>query len=110
MNDDFNTREGIAALFQLARVSNNYDFSALNPKILKDLIGIFETYGHNVLGLFNIEAIKEKLESEIEELISERVQAREAKDWAKSDSIRDKLKDMGIEIQDTPEGTKWRRV
>ena len=43
-------------------------------------------------------------------MIKERTKARESKDWAKSDSIRDKLKDMGIEIQDTPEGTKWRRV
>ena len=110
MNDDFNTREGIAALFQLARISNNYEFSDLDPKISKDLIGIFETYGHNVLGLFNIEAITEKLESEIETLIAERVKAREAKDWSTSDSIRDRLETMGIEIQDTPEGTKWRRV
>tara|TARA_B100000686_G_scaffold94845_1_gene101397 strand:+ start:1146 stop:2594 length:1449 start_codon:yes stop_codon:yes gene_type:complete len=110
MNDDFNTREGIAALFQLARVSNNYDFSELNPKITKDLIGIFEIYGHKVLGLFNIETIDSSLEFEIENMIKERTKARESKDWAKSDSIRDKLKDMGIEIQDTPEGTKWRRV
>ncbi len=110
MNDDFNTREGIAALFQLARISNNYIFSKLDPQISKDLINIFEKYGHDVLGLFNLESIDEILESQIEDLISERVKAREAKDWVKSDSIRDKLKQMGIEIQDTPSGTKWRRI
>ena len=45
----------------------------------------------------------------IKYLITEREQARKAKDWPKSDSIRDDLKAMGIEIQDTPHGTKWRR-
>ena len=110
MNDDFNTREGIAALFQLARVSNNYDFSELNSDISKDLIDIFEKYGHNVLGLFNHEPIEDSLEAEIESMLVERAKARENKDWSKSDSIRDKLKAMGIEIQDTPHGAKWRRI
>jgi cysteinyl-tRNA synthetase len=110
MNDDFNTREGIAALFQLARVSNNFDFSKLNSDISKDLIDTFEKYGHNVLGLFNHETIDDSLEVEIETMLVERAKARENKDWSKSDSIRDKLKDMGIEIQDTPQGAKWRRV
>ena len=110
MNDDFNTREGIAALFQLARVSNNYDFSDLNSEISTDLIHIFEKYGHNVLGLFSNENIDESLEAEIDNMLAEREEARDSKDWAKSDSIRDKLKDMGIEIQDTPDGAKWRRI
>ncbi len=110
MNDDFNTREGIAALFQLVRVSNNYDFSKLNSDISKDLIDTFEKYGHNVLGLFNHETIDDSLEEEIETMLVKRAKARENKDWSKSDSIRDKLKDMGIEIQDTPNGAKWRRI
>ena len=79
-------------------------------QISKDLINIFEKYGHDVLGLFNLETIDEILESQIEDLIFERAKAREAKDWVKSDSIRDKLKHMGIEIQDTPDGAKWRRI
>jgi len=110
MNDDFNTREGIAALFQLARISNNYEFSELDSKISKDLIEVFEKYGHNVLGLFSHETIDDSLESEIENMLFERAKARESKDWVKSDSIRDKLKNMGIEIQDTPDGAKWRRI
>ena len=56
------------------------------------------------------EIIDNSLEDEIESLISERNSAREAKDWSKSDSIRDRLHSMGIEIQDTPDGTKWRRI
>ena len=110
MNDDFNTREGIAELFQLARISNNYELSDIDSNLLKSLVDIFETYGHNFLGLFSSEIIEETMEDEIESLISERNLAREAKDWSKSDSIRAKLQDMGIEIQDTPDGTKWRRI
>ena len=57
-----------------------------------------------------IQLLDDHLLYEIESLIEERKLAREAKDWSKSDSIRDKLKAMGIEIQDTPKGTKWRRI
>jgi cysteinyl-tRNA synthetase len=110
MNDDFNTREGISELFQLARISNNFDVSKLDSDLLKSLVDTFEIYGYNVLGLFSSEIIDDGLEGKIESLISERNLAREAKDWSKSDSIRDRLQAMGIEIQDTPDGTKWRRI
>jgi len=110
MNDDFNTREGIAALFQLARVSNNYNVSELDSKLVKNLIDTFKIYGNEVLGLFSSEKIDKDLAKEIEKLITDRDSARQAKDWAKSDSIRDKLRAMGVEIQDTPNGTKWRRI
>ena len=110
MNDDFNTREAIAALFQLSRISNNYDYSEIDTAVLNEVIGIFELYGNSVLGLFAVDAIDSNLESEIEQLILDRDEARKSKDWSKSDSIRDKLMSIGIEIQDTPEGTKWRKV
>ena len=74
------------------------------------MLNTFETYGTNVLGLFSSEYIDNELESQISQLIIDRNQARETKDWAKSDSIRDKLSAMGIQIQDTPEGTKWNRI
>tara|TARA_B100000029_G_scaffold371365_1_gene365290 strand:+ start:2120 stop:3568 length:1449 start_codon:yes stop_codon:yes gene_type:complete len=110
MNDDFNTREGIAALFQLARISNNYDYSELEPTLKKSLASTFEIYGSQVLGLFSSESIDSDLETKIQHLILERDKARKAKNWAESDLIREKLKLMGIEIQDTPDGTKWRRI
>ena len=110
MNDDFNTREGIAALFQLARVSNKYEVSELESKLVKDLLDTFKIYGNEVLGLFSSEKIDTKLVNEVESLIEQRKLAREAKNWSQSDSIRDKLKAMHIEIQDTPAGTKWRRI
>ncbi|MEC7686914.1 MAG: DALR domain-containing protein, partial [Candidatus Thermoplasmatota archaeon] len=110
MNDDFNTREAIAALFQLSRISNNYDYSVIDNEVLNEVIEIFEVYGNGVLGLFTVDALDLNLESKIEQLILDRDEARKSKDWSKSDSIRDKLMSMGIEIQDTPKGTKWRKI
>ena len=110
MNDDFNTREAIAALFQLSRISNNYDYSVIDTLVLNEVIGIFELYGNKVLGLFVVDTLESNFSSEVEQLILDRDLARKSKDWPKSDSIRNKLLSMGIEIQDTPEGTKWRKI
>ena len=85
MNDDFNTREAIAALFQLSRISNNYDYSVIDTVVLNEVIGTFELYGNKVLGLFSVDVLDSKLESEIEKLISDRDKARKSKDWTKSD-------------------------
>jgi len=49
------------------------------------------------------------LDEEIEQLINERIAARKAKDFARSDQIRDELKEQGIILEDTPQGTRWRR-
>ena len=110
MNDDFNTREGIAELFQLSRIANNFNPDELDLDLKNDLLKTFETYGTNVLGLFSSESLDNVIEAKIHQLISDRDKARESKDWAQSDSIRDELTEMGIQIQDTPEGTKWNRI
>ena len=110
MNDDFNTREGIAELFQLSRLANNFNPDELSLELKTNLLDTFETYGTNVLGLFSSESFDNEIEAKINKLINDRDQAREMKDWVKSDSIRDKLSAMGIQIQDTPEGTKWNRI
>ena len=110
MNDDFNTREAIASLFQLARTVNNFEFTSLDSGLLNELIAVFENLGHGVLGLFATEQLDQGFEMKVKELIFERDSARVSKDWSTSDTIRDKLKSMGVEIQDTPEGTKWRRI
>ncbi len=109
MNDDFNTREAIASLFQLARVANNHLPSSLTSDLRLELVKTFDYYGNQVLGLFPEDAKDDKFTDSIEQLIAERDAARATKDWSHSDSIRGKLAEMGIEVQDTPEGTKWRR-
>ena len=63
----------------------------------------------DVLGLIVLKK-EEALDSNIEELIEQRQAARKARDFAKADEIRDKLLEMGIELKDTREGVKWKRV
>ena len=70
----------------------------------------FSRLGGEVLGLFPGVEIDSDFESKIENLIAQRNDARAFKDWNKSDSIRDKLKDIGIEIEDTSEGTIWKLI
>jgi cysteinyl-tRNA synthetase len=110
MNDDFNTREGSAELFQRSRLANSFNPDELDLELKNNLLKTFETYGTNVLGLFSSESLDNDIEAKINQLISDRDKARQSKDWAKSDSIRDELTTMGIQIQDTPEETKWNRI
>ena len=110
MNDDFNTREALASLFQLARIANNHSESSLAPDLRSELVKTFDYYGNQVLGLFSEKITDASLLDSIVSLIAKREVARKAKDWSQSDSIREELADMGIEVQDTPEGTKWRRI
>ena len=64
----------------------------------------------DVLGLFTDEDLDSDFIAKIESLISSRDKARANKDWAKSDSIRDELSTLGIQIEDSPKGTKWRQI
>ena len=76
----------------------------------EELVKTLDFYGNQVLGLFSDSSTDEPPQAAIDNLIAKRDAAREAKDWSLSDSIRDELAQMGVEVQDTPEGTKWRRI
>lgn len=110
MEDDLNTADAIAALFEMVREINANISAASNSSvmIIELATNILKELG-NVLGLLQ-KAEKDSLNSEVEELISRRQQARKEKNWALSDSIRDQLKDMGIVLEDTPQGIRWRRI
>ena len=110
MNDDFNTREALAVLFQFSRLVNGYELELLTLDLQQKLLDIFVKLGGEVLGLFGKVEIDSEFKSQIEELITERKVARDAKDWELSDSIRDKLTSLGVEIQDTSSGTTWKLI
>ena len=110
MDDDFNTREALAVLFQFSRLVNGFELELLTKKLQDNLLGLFSDLGNNVLGLFNKKEIDSDFESKIENMIIQRNKARFAKDWEKSDSIRDKLTSLGVEIQDTSDGTTWKLI
>jgi cysteinyl-tRNA synthetase len=107
MEDDLNTADAIASLFDLVKFSN----SNLNEKSSKKLIQI--SYDlllelSDVLGILNKK--DEILEVEILDLIEKRTMARKNKDFKLADEIRDMLKEKGIVLEDTQEGVKWKRI
>ena len=108
MNDDLNTADGIAAIFELVRDANTTLNEGSSKAAVKAALDLFcELTG--VIGI----AVKEKendLESEIEDLIAKRQEARKNKDFALADQIRDDLLARGIILEDTREGVKWKKA
>ena len=108
MNDDFNTREALAVLFQFSRFINKYELDLLTSELQSKLLELFTKLGSEVLGLFTKDNLDLGFKAKIEDLISQRNEARSNKNWNKSDLIRDKLTSLGVEIQDTSDGTTWK--
>ena len=108
MEDDLNTADALAAVFTLVREINTAIQGGAGKAALEAFANVFDELT-GVLGLvYNRKT--DNLDSEIEELIEKRTQARKAKDFKTADQIRDQLKEMGIILEDTPQGVKWTRA
>ncbi|WP_294335518.1 cysteine--tRNA ligase [Clostridium sp.] len=108
MEDDFNTADAISAIFEIVRLSN----STISEESTKAYVSyVKETMDKlcDVLGIIT-EKKEEILDSEVEDLIAKRQQARKDKNFALADEIRGQLLDMGIILEDTREGVKWKRA
>ena len=108
MDDDFNTADAISAIFEIVRLSN----STISEASTKAYVSyVTETMDKlcDVLGIIT-EKKEEILDSEVEDLIAKRQQARKDKNFALADEIRGQLLDMGIILEDTREGVKWKRA
>ncbi|EOL49281.1 cysteine--tRNA ligase [Enterococcus phoeniculicola] len=107
MDDDFNTANGITLVYEFAKWLNTYSEEAVVSKTV--LSAGLEKY-RQWLSIFGIEFLSNELvDEEVDQLIEERIQARKNRDFARSDEIRDQLKEQGIILEDTPQGTRWRR-
>ena len=108
MDDDFNTPLAIAALHELVKAINTArDNNATDEQLQPAQAALRELTG--VLGLRLQEKTgSSEAEAQVNALIAERNEARKQKQWALSDQIRDQLKDLGVMIEDTKEGTTWR--
>lgn len=105
MDDDLNTADAIAAIFDIVYASNTALSGENSREVIEKTIALIRELG-NVLGLFQ-KSNEKSIDAEIEKMIEQRNKAREEKDWATADAIRDKLKEMNIVLKDTPLGVKW---
>lgn len=108
MDDDFNTALAMSYLFELTKIINTQLDENSSELFYKEVKKIFNTMS-DILGIKYKETELE-LSDEVKGLIEERQAARAAKDWAKADEIRDKLRDLNIELKDTPKGVTWKKI
>jgi len=107
MDDDFNTANAISVLFDLSKQANYYmQEQNTSEEVIQAFLDQFDKLG-NVLGVTFDST--ELLDEEIEMMIEQRIQARKDRNFALADEIRDKLKDLNIILEDTPQGTRWKR-
>lgn len=108
MDDDLNTADAVSVIFELVKFANS-NVTAENSRAL--ILAVREEILElgDVLGLI-LEKKEELLDEEIEGLIQERQEARKARNFARADEIRDQLLEKGIQLLDTREGVKWKRV
>lgn len=105
MEDDINTADALAVIFDLVRDANTHLKAESSKKLVQKTYDVFKTLTH-ILGI--VQKKQEiTLDEEIEALIEKRQQARAAKDWATADKIRDDLRKRGIILEDTPTGVRW---
>ena len=108
MDDDFNTADAIAVIFEIVKVANsNLNVESSKEVISKVLNKIIELA--DVLGIVAVKK-EELLDEEIEQLIEDRQNARKNKDFSKADEIRNLLLEKGIVLEDTREGVRWKRA
>ena len=109
MDDDLNTADALAVIFDHVREINtsiNDDFSSSKAKAALNML----TELTGVLGLLKRRTNDTSIDSEIEELIAQRQAARKNKNWAEADRIRDLLKSKGIILEDTKDGVHWKKI
>ena len=111
MDDDFNTPQALAAIFDLVNDTNKFIDRGQREDGYVDVIfhavDTIENLARNIFGLFTKEK-EQNLSSELEELLEERKQSRINKNFKRSDELRDILKQKGVSVEDTKDGQTWR--
>ncbi len=110
MNDDLNTADAISAIFELAKFMN----TNINENSSKEFVGKCIDMFNELTGVLNIaqgsNEVDDELANKVEEMIAKRAEAKKNKDFVLADKIRDELTAMGIAIEDTRQGVKWKRI
>ena len=109
MDDDNNTANAEASVYEIVRVANATINEESTKAYIEYISSVIKTLCDGVLGVIS-DRKAENLDKEIEDLIEARTQARKEKNWALADEIRNRLTGMGIILEDTKEGVKWKRA
>lgn len=111
MDDDFNTPVALSTLYLLAKETNIYlnQNNSKNKDVIINILEFYKELGEDILGFKFFNQKEEIPSNEINDLIKEREIARRNKNWTVADNIRDKLIGMGITVEDTNEGVRWKR-
>ena len=105
MNDDFNVQNGLTEIFNLVSLANGY---SAKDTVAKNTANVILEAMVDLTSILGVKLDDQKdLSEEIQKMVDERDQARANKDFATSDKLRDQLKDMGVILEDTPQGTRW---
>jgi len=112
MDDDFNTPVALSQLFGFTREVNIYLNSPglKNRLVLEKIYKFYQDFAGQILGILKEVDSDESFEQKIKNLIKEREEARKAKNWKKSDKIRDELREKGVILEDTLEGVRWKKI
>ena len=114
MNDDFNTSQALAVIFEAIKKGNDYIADgSLEKEEKAHMVGALKNFVLRSSGVLGLSLTPVKIETseadKIEKLVELRQEARKNKDFSESDRIRDELLEMGIVVEDTPEGPVWRK-
>ena len=107
MEDDINTADALASIFDLVKEMNRFLDVNKSQETIKAAYDLFMELT-SVLGI--IQKKEKQIDHEVEGLIEKRQKARKDKNWVLADEIRDQLNNKGITIEDTPQGVKWKRI
>ncbi|MDO4680746.1 MAG: cysteine--tRNA ligase [Aerococcus sp.] len=108
MNDDFNVPNGLTVLYELMGDINRY---TERLEVSTAVLSAYQELYTTLAGIFGVTFKQDELlDEDIQRLIDERTEARKNKDFQKSDAIRDQLKEQGVLLDDTPQGTRWKRL
>jgi len=107
MDDDLNTADAIGVVFELVKQLNVTFAQGGDAAAAGEALGVLEEL-LDVLGL--LRSGEEEIPAEVKALAEQRAEARRAKNWAVADALRDRLKELGYECKDTPEGVKITKI
>ncbi|MDA4131353.1 MAG: cysteine--tRNA ligase, partial [Thaumarchaeota archaeon] len=111
LENDLETPNALAAVFEFITEGNRFlDFGASSSNGIQVMLNFMINEFDRVFGILHHEEARASLTEQQAQWLQERETSRGSKDWARSDELRKKLLDSGIEVQDTPQGQKWRRI